>query len=53
MVTQREMFESPDLISFDFYLWVWITSEVYKRKLDTADELLESILNAAVHEKKR
>ena len=30
-----------------FWLWGWIKSEVQKRKLDTPDELLARILDAA------
>jgi hypothetical protein len=30
MVTQVELFESPYLIPINVYLWVWISSEVYK-----------------------
>jgi hypothetical protein len=48
-----EMFESPDLSPSDFYMWGWMKSEVYKRKLNETDELLERILNAALHKKKR
>jgi hypothetical protein len=34
---------SPDLTSLDFSLWSWMNSEVYRRKVDTRDELLERI----------
>jgi hypothetical protein len=27
-----ELFESPDLMPFDFCLWVWVESEVRNRK---------------------
>jgi len=37
MVTEAELFESPDRLPLDFYLWVWMKREVYKRKLDTRD----------------
>jgi hypothetical protein len=30
--TEMELFESPDLMPLDFLLWVWVKSEVYKRK---------------------
>ena len=40
-------FESPDLPPLDFCLWVEMKSEVYKIKVDTADELLASILDVA------
>jgi hypothetical protein len=36
-----------------FFLWSWTKSEVYKRKLDTRDELLARILDAAACIKKR
>jgi len=38
--------ESPDLSPLDFYLWGRMKSEVYKRKLDTLDELIARILDA-------
>jgi hypothetical protein len=37
----------------DFCLWGWIKSEVYKRKVDTRDELLARILDADAGIKKR
>ena len=52
MVTEIELFESPDLIPLDFCLWGWMKSEVYKRKVDTRDELLARILDAAARIKK-
>jgi hypothetical protein len=53
MVAEIQLFESPDLILLDFSLWSWKKSEVYKRKVDTQDELLACILDAAVGIKKR
>jgi hypothetical protein len=47
MFTEIELFESPGLFKLNFCLLGWIKSEVYKRKLDTRDELLAQILNAA------
>ena len=47
MVTQIKLFEFPDLTLLDFCLWGWMKSEVYKIKVDTADELVASILVAA------
>jgi hypothetical protein len=44
---EMEMFESPDLTLLDFCLWGWMKSEVYKRNVDTADELLAIILDVA------
>jgi len=32
MVTEIELFESPDLIPFDFCLWGWMQNEIYKKK---------------------
>ena len=37
----------------DFCLWGWMKREVYKRKVDTRDELLALILDAAGCIKKR
>jgi len=57
MVTEIEMFESvrPSLFSdtLGFCLWGWIKREVYKRKVDTQDELLARILDAAARLQKR
>ena len=36
MVTEIELFESPDLTPLGFCLWGWMKSEVNKRKVDTA-----------------
>jgi len=47
-----ELFESPVLNSLGFCLWDWMRSEVYKTKLDTREELLALILNAAARIKK-
>ena len=47
------MFESLDLNALDFCLWGWIKSEVYEMKVDTADELLARILDAAANIMKR
>jgi len=43
---------SHDLIQLDFCLWVWIKGEVYKRNVDTRDELVARILDAAACIKK-
>ena len=53
MVTETQLFESPDLTPLYFCLWGWMNSEVHKRKEDTRNELLARILNAAAHLKKR
>ena len=47
------MFESAEVILFDFRLWGWMMSKVYKRKLDTTDEWLASILDVSGCIKKR
>jgi hypothetical protein len=47
MVAEMEVFESTNLTPLYFCLWVWMKSEVNKRKVDTADELTASILDAA------
>ena len=47
MVTGIELLECPELIPSDFLLWGWTKSEVYKRKVDTPDELFARILDAA------
>ena len=36
---------SPDLTSLDFCLWGLMISEVYRKKVDTRDELLVNILD--------
>jgi len=43
---------SPDLTPLDLSLWVWKKSEVFKTKVDTPDELLARILDAASSMKK-
>ena len=52
MVTEIELFESRDQTPFDSCLWVWMKSEVYKRKVDKRDEFLAHILDAAASIKK-
>ena len=50
MVTQMQLFESPDPTQFDLCLWGSIKSEVYEKKMsDTRDELLTCILVAVAH----
>jgi hypothetical protein len=53
MVSEIQPFESPYLTPSDFYLWGSMKSEVYKRKVDTRDEILARILDAAARTKKR
>jgi hypothetical protein len=53
MVTETELFQFTGITPFDFCLWGWMQSEVYKRDVDTPDELLSDILDAAACIKKR
>jgi hypothetical protein len=53
MVTEIELFESPDLTTLDFPLWGLMKTEVYKRKVDARDEFLARMLDAAARVKKR
>jgi hypothetical protein len=53
MVAEIQLFESLDLTLLDFCLWGWMKGEVYKRKVDTRDELLARILDIAACIKKR
>ena len=53
MVTQIELFESPDPTPLHYHLWSWMKSEVYELKVGTRDELLTRILDAPVSIKKR
>ena len=54
MGTEIELFESPgpNFIIFLFF-GGWMKSEVYKRRMNTRDELHARILDAAVRIKKR
>jgi hypothetical protein len=65
MVTETEMFESPNLIRrffkmhgatikvLDSCLWDWMNSKVYERQVDMRDKLLARILDAATCTKNR
>jgi hypothetical protein len=53
MVTEIELFESPDLAPLDFCLRRLMKGEVYKRNMDTRDEMVARILDAAARIKKR
>jgi hypothetical protein len=53
MIIEIELFESPDLMPLGFCLWILMKGEIYKRKADTPDEMLASILDAAARVKKR
>jgi hypothetical protein len=44
---------SPDLTPLHFCLWGWMKSEVYRRKVDTWDELLDRITDAIARIKER
>jgi hypothetical protein len=44
---------SPDLIPLDFCFWGWTKSEVYRRKVDTWDELLDRTMDAISRIKER
>ena len=44
---------SPDLIPLDFCLWGLTKSEVYRKKVDTRDELLVNILDVIACIKER
>jgi hypothetical protein len=48
-----ELFESSDLTLLGFCLWSWRNNEAYKRYVDTPDDLLARILDAAAHKKIR
>jgi len=52
MVTEIEPFETPGPIPLDFFLWCWMKSEVYKRKVNTQHELLARTFDAAACIKK-
>jgi len=45
MVTEIELFESPDLTPLDFSLWGWMKSGIYKT--NARGDLLVRILCAA------
>jgi hypothetical protein len=49
MVAEIQMFECDTRSYLDFCLRVWIKSEVYKRKVDTRDDLFALILDVADH----
>jgi hypothetical protein len=53
MATEKVPFESPDLTAFDFCFCVFVKREVYKRKVDTRDELLARVVDTAARIKKR
>jgi len=48
-----KLFEFPDLSLLDLCLGGWMKNEVYKRKVDTRDELFVRLLDATAGIKKR
>jgi len=48
-----QLFESSEVNVLHFYLWGWMNNKVYNRKLDTRDELLARVLDAAACVKRR
>jgi hypothetical protein len=52
MLTKIKLFEYRELTLLDFF-FVWMKSEVYKRKVATWDEFLARIMDADVLIKKR
>jgi hypothetical protein len=44
MVTETELFETPDLILLCCHSWGWMKYKVYKGEVGTTDELLALIL---------
>jgi hypothetical protein len=53
IATEILLFESPDQTTLDFCSCGWIKSEVYRRHVEKAEELLARILDAAAWIKKR
>ena len=53
MITETELFEFPDPVLLDFCLRDWTKREIYKRKVDTPNELLARILDVAARTKER
>jgi len=53
MVTEIELFTFLNLTPLDFCFWGWMKSEVYKRRVDTQDDLLGRVLGAAIRTKER
>jgi hypothetical protein len=52
MATEMELFESPSRNLLDFYLLGWMKGQVNRRKVDTQDEWLARICDAAARIKK-
>jgi hypothetical protein len=47
MFTESELLETLDSSPLNYFLWGWMQSEVYKRKVNTPDELLARTSAAA------
>jgi len=47
MGREIELFESADTTLLRFCFRAWMKSSVYKRKVDTADELFARVVDAA------
>jgi len=47
MENEIQLFDAPDITALDFCSLGWLKSEVYKMKVDTADELLARIVDTA------
>ena len=52
MGVEIQLFEVGAYI-YDFCLWGWMKSEVYKEKVNTRDELVARIMNSAALMKKK
>jgi transposase len=44
---------SPDLNPLDFCLWSWMKIKVYRRKVDTRDEVLDHVMEVIARIKER
>jgi hypothetical protein len=53
MVTEIELFQTPNVIPLDLCLWIWMQCEVYNRKIIKRDKFLARIVNAAARTEKR
>ena len=51
MVTEIEAFQTPNLISLDICLWIWVHREVYNRKIIKRDKFSLRVVNAAARTK--
>ena len=52
MITEIELFESPDLTPVDFCGWGWMKNNIYKIKVNARDKLIAPILDAAARMEK-